>query len=85
MIIMPLDSSWQALCNNGLITIFGDCDFGSLESDFHIFGILFHIKSQKMIYLTYNACFGCCLHCCSYGEGGYHPRKFQLNWWSVIS
>jgi len=77
---MSLDSSWKALHNNGPTTIFGDCDFGSPESDFYIFRILFHIKSRKLISPTYDACFGCCLHCCSYGEGGYHPRKFQLNW-----
>jgi hypothetical protein len=73
---MSLDSSWQALCNSGFIAIFGGCDFGSPKSDFHIFVILFHIKSQKLISPVYDTCFGCCLHYYSRGEGGYHPRRF---------
>jgi len=42
MIIASLDSTWQALQNNGHATTFGDCDFGSLKTNFPIFGSLHH-------------------------------------------
>jgi hypothetical protein len=41
-----------------------------------LFWDLFQIKFQKLISPAYNACFGCRLHQCSCGEGGYHFKMF---------
>jgi len=79
-VLMSLDLSWQALHNSGLATTYGNGDFGSLEINFSIFGILFHMKSWKLISPSYNASFKCHLHLWSCGEGGYHFGRFQPNW-----
>jgi hypothetical protein len=36
-----IGSFWQVLRDNELVATFGDCDFGSLEINFPIFGIYF--------------------------------------------
>jgi hypothetical protein len=84
VILTSLDSSWQALRNGKLAPTFGDCDMGSPETNF-LFWDLFHIKSQNLRSFTYDACFRCRFHHCFCDEGGYHFRRFQLDWERAIS
>jgi hypothetical protein len=57
----------------------------TLGDQFSYFWDLFHIKILKLIFPTYDAYFKCHFHHCSPSEKSYHFRKFQLDWWRVIS